>query len=367
MKMRTGKKRLTRRPDWTAVKNEKGVALVFALLGILILSMLAAALMFVTSTEASASFNYKNQTQAHYAANAGVQRTVNWFKEVYAPWINPLPFGPAAVGPTTYTWTPPAPPRCTTGCSSSTADVTLFWTNADGSTTTNFPDATKVTEFDAMRSTNTSMSLGNTTARFDILGARLLSHERFMALDGVNERVVERWEVQVRGILQGTLGRTTVQETAIISPAPIPIFSNAIHGQCEVRIVGGITTDSYYSTSGPPVTPNLFTGGDAGASVASNSFVNGSGTSGTIHGDLYYGFDAPGCPGTESIDDDVVEGDIIQQPGIPFPPIQPPFTTDSPKVDNCNAAKSPYLFLPKPPTFRFTPNTASDNMCGGCQ
>ncbi|MGH7461887.1 MAG: PilX N-terminal domain-containing pilus assembly protein, partial [Longimicrobiales bacterium] len=79
IEMKVGKKQV----------NEKGVALVFALLGILILSMLAAALMFVTSTEASASFNYKNQTQAHYAAMAGVQRTSNWFKEIYGPWMNP--------------------------------------------------------------------------------------------------------------------------------------------------------------------------------------------------------------------------------------------------------------------------------------
>ena len=50
------------------------MALVFALMGILILSMLAAALLVVTNADALTSFNYKNQIQASYAALAGVHR-----------------------------------------------------------------------------------------------------------------------------------------------------------------------------------------------------------------------------------------------------------------------------------------------------
>src|SRR5437762_816424 len=59
-------------------RNDKGVAIIIALLTILILSTLGAAIMFSTQAEIRTTYNYKRLTQARYAAEAGAQNTTNW-------------------------------------------------------------------------------------------------------------------------------------------------------------------------------------------------------------------------------------------------------------------------------------------------
>jgi Tfp pilus assembly protein PilX len=63
----------------TAYKqSERGVALVFALLSILVLSILALAIMTTSQSQIWTSLNYRLTAQARYAAEAGVQETMNW-------------------------------------------------------------------------------------------------------------------------------------------------------------------------------------------------------------------------------------------------------------------------------------------------
>ena len=91
-------------------KKERGVALVFALLGILMLSLLAAALLSVTQQDTLASFSYTKQTQGSYASMSAVQRSVDWFSTVYGPWLNPAG-ADTPVSPTEYVLSPTAPPQ----------------------------------------------------------------------------------------------------------------------------------------------------------------------------------------------------------------------------------------------------------------
>lgn len=358
--MQTFKKSLAKKRS-----RERGMALVFALLGILLLSMLAAALMFVTSAEAFGSMHYKSQTQARHAAMAGVQRSIDWFRTVYGPWLNPMGGTPPApttppVAAGTYAWTPPTPANPTYGGNR----VRL----GDG---LNFPDDSVATGaettisdgFQTMRTTATTINLGNTNASYEILGATLLSHDRYVAPDGVTPRIVERWLVEVRGRVTSPLGDTVVVESAIVQPSPIPMFGNALHGMCEIRMVGSIETDSYYSTNGvydsPPGT-NILTGPDANSNVASNVVVGSSGGSGVINGDVYYGTGPyPGCGTTagENLGGTTVTGDTMTYPPIPFPPVTPTFTT-APGGDQCNAGSGINIW---------TPNTPSSNNLGLCR
>jgi len=63
----------------TAYKqSERGVALVFALLSILVLSILALAIMTTSQSQIWTSLNYRLTAQARYAAEAGVQETMSW-------------------------------------------------------------------------------------------------------------------------------------------------------------------------------------------------------------------------------------------------------------------------------------------------
>jgi len=54
-------------------QSEQGIALMFTLLALLVLSAIAAGLMFMSSTEASVSGNFKMQEKAYFAARAGVE------------------------------------------------------------------------------------------------------------------------------------------------------------------------------------------------------------------------------------------------------------------------------------------------------
>ena len=63
--------------------EESGIALVVALLTLLVLSTLAAGIIFVTQSGIWSTANYKAVTQARFEAEAGLQRTVQWFNTSY--------------------------------------------------------------------------------------------------------------------------------------------------------------------------------------------------------------------------------------------------------------------------------------------
>src|SRR5690242_20262882 len=61
-------------------KDDRGVALILVLLAMLVLSVLAASIVFTARSETFASQNYKLDTQADYLAKAGIQRAINWLR-----------------------------------------------------------------------------------------------------------------------------------------------------------------------------------------------------------------------------------------------------------------------------------------------
>src|SRR5262249_17750235 len=65
--------------------KERGIALILALLTLLCLSALGAGLIMLTHTETWTTTNYKMTTQARYAAEAGLQETLNWLTYNYSP------------------------------------------------------------------------------------------------------------------------------------------------------------------------------------------------------------------------------------------------------------------------------------------
>src|SRR5260370_42379400 len=88
-------------------KDERGVSLLIALLTLVIISLLAAGIIFVTRTETATTANYTELAQARYAAEAGVQSTLNWLANNYT-------------APTSYSSynTSALPVTCVRGCSS---------------------------------------------------------------------------------------------------------------------------------------------------------------------------------------------------------------------------------------------------------
>lgn len=66
------------KPNLRRNHPETGVALILALLILLVLSVLAAAIIFVTQSETWASSNHRAMMQARYAAEAGAQKALNY-------------------------------------------------------------------------------------------------------------------------------------------------------------------------------------------------------------------------------------------------------------------------------------------------
>src|SRR5437867_11348545 len=66
--------------------DERGVALVMALLALCAFSLLTAAIAFTVQSEVKSSANYKYGQGAYYVANAGIQRSLAWFNNSYTPY-----------------------------------------------------------------------------------------------------------------------------------------------------------------------------------------------------------------------------------------------------------------------------------------
>src|SRR5579862_8638705 len=62
------------------LRSQQGVALILVMLAMLVLSVLAASIVFTARSETFASYNYKLDTQADYLAKAGIQRAINWLR-----------------------------------------------------------------------------------------------------------------------------------------------------------------------------------------------------------------------------------------------------------------------------------------------
>jgi len=63
--------------------HQKGSALIFALILLLVLSVSAASLMFLAQSETWSGANYKMMTQTRYGAEAGLNAAANYLMFTY--------------------------------------------------------------------------------------------------------------------------------------------------------------------------------------------------------------------------------------------------------------------------------------------
>jgi len=63
--------------------SQKGVALLFTLILVLVLSVMTASMMFLAQSETWSSLNYRLMTQTRYGAEAGLNAAANYFANTY--------------------------------------------------------------------------------------------------------------------------------------------------------------------------------------------------------------------------------------------------------------------------------------------
>ena len=237
--------------------TERGIALIFTLILLFVLSVIAASLFFLSQTETWSSMNYRLLTQARYGAETGVEQAANYLMNTYS--VPPVSGDPL----TNYTFNVANVSFPTTGCGStvttlncdpvgvtySTAPVVL---SAD-STSSNYPSSTVQSAFN----TNTSggkgsMTLNNITVNYTS-HAVLLSMENFTPpsyLTG-QKPTVQTWRVTGDGTVSSS-PNAQVEVSAILEQPKVPVFAYAAFatnsGCSALQFGGGGNTNSYDST-----------------------------------------------------------------------------------------------------------------------
>lgn len=248
-------------------QDERGASLVIALISLLVLGVLTSGIIFVTVNEIGTTANYKELAQARYAAEAGVQSTINWLTNNYT-------------APTTFTAynTSTYPVRCVSGCTS-TDSVVMSGISGVAS---NYPDSTVVTAYQNALSNQTLPGLANSSYSTSV---RLLSMTRGTSvpwLDG-NYGTPQTWEITSQGYAAG-IRSATVQVVATYEKPGVPIFGYSVFATgntCPtISMGGGAYTDSYDSSAGTYAATVQTTDGNIGTNgslaLTGNAAINGN-------------------------------------------------------------------------------------------
>jgi len=337
--------------------SDSGVALILVLLAILVLTTLAAAMVFSARSETFASYNYRIGTQAEYVAQAGVQRALNFFNSASYSSLPPASASTYydvsiyANNPTNLYYSNGTPVSCLGACTSGSGGVVLGQTTGSS----RFPPGAATGGVDvianwiaAMNNTSLSDGLGGTgnfTVTASLLDYHSVNNAFFgvpaagcpdsMASLGICRQTYEVWAIRSRGTWNSNIGggaaSPTVEMVATIAPMYVPYFGSALYGLCNVTASGNMCTDSYNSsvgnyggTVGACATPASTTSNAAAANagIGSNGGVTINGSAASIGGNVTYANAATdascntGFQGTDS----GIAGAVLPGPAIPTPP-----------------------------------------------
>ncbi len=258
-------------------KNEKGVALILALILLLIMSVMAVSLMFLSQTETWSSMNYKLMSQARDGAEAGVNAAANYIINTYTP---PSTSGTDQLSSYNNNVSPVQYPAA----NNTNHDVVLSTSHAHKAS--NYPVSSDETAF--QNAAQGTLSAGNVAVNY-ATSATLLSQEQVLPYGSASYETVQTWRITSDGTIGGV--RAADEEvSAVLEKQVTPVFSYAAFatgsGCGALNFGGGGGTASYDSSnltlhSGTPVV----NGSQANVGTNGNLAENGNPT--TISGNLY--------------------------------------------------------------------------------
>jgi len=259
----------------TNKKSERGAALIFALLSILVLSILAVAIMSTSQEQVWTSLNYRLTAQARYAAEAGVQETMSWLSS--ASYTVPTTFTAYNMNTNPVTLTAGGAPVVLSSMSGVTS------TYPDSNVVKNFKAATGAT---VPNESNVSYATTATLLRMNPAGG-------VGWLPGTGG-IEQTWQVTSVATING-IRNATVQVTQTYERAGEPVFQYGLEalgtGCNAINMVGGDSTDSYNSSTGTYASQYNAANGYAGTagSIATNGGVtlgNSGGKAAQVHGQI---------------------------------------------------------------------------------
>jgi len=268
--------------------NEKGTAMLFAIILVLVLSVMAASMMFLSQSETWASMNYRLMTQARYGAEAGIHATANFLMNNYAP---PAPTaGNPPPMPAGYNIIVPVPAACgDVSCVTDGAGNPIILSTLNGVPST-YPDGAQRAAFNA--ATKSALQAGNTTVNYTA-SAKLLSMVQITPFATTTPVMVETWNITAHGDI-ATVRNAQAEVSAILETPIKPAFGYAAfatnNGCAALNFSGNGTTDSYDSgalavngagVATPPAVYNNY-----GGNVGTNGNQTDNGSNVTINGTL---------------------------------------------------------------------------------
>lgn len=313
--------------------NQKGSALIFALILLLVLSAMAGSLMFLSNSETFSSMNYRMMTEARYGAEAGVHAAANFLMSPnYVP-----PAAPPGGNFNGYT-TNVYPVQTAAG-----GPVVLTTIAGQQST---YPDGQMVAAFtNAMNATQPLQQGGQNganTVNYSA-SAQLMSMVSILPFGTATPVTIQTWQITAHGdvanVENGEAEVVTTLERYISPAFAYAAFADA-NGCGSLSFTGNGTTDSYDSgalalngvgIATPPAAYNNF-----GGNVGTNGNESNSGNNVTINGTLSspnagFGVCTAGNMTALSGNLNQITGGLIQMPqavSFPTPTIPPPGATN---------------------------------------
>jgi len=343
--------------------TERGVSLILVMLALLVLSVLAAAIVFSARSETYASHNYMLNTEADYLAKAGIQEALNWFRSGRYQAVSQgqaATYYSVASDSSTYKLLTAnnSPVQCISGCSKLNSQVQLI---GYGSGSSNYPNITNgggtavatafASDLVSVRLTGDPDNSGTFSVNAILLGYQTVNTGAPPVLATVP---VETWLITSLGTWTGASSHSgaiaTAEEQAVIQPIYTPTWGNAIYGYCSVTMNGsaGVCTDSFNSAFGQYGGGNKSVAAGACDSSSTNVIAagagvgaNGSVTLGsnvTVAGNVTIGTGAPSACGTgyqgsvSSVLGEVVNGPY--KPPPPVPTLRAGFPTGAPSYSS---------------------------------
>lgn len=315
--------------------NEKGSALIFALIMLLVLSAMAGSLMFLSTSETYSSMNYRMMTEARYGAEAGVHAAANFIMNTYVP-----PVG----NPTTQVF-PGFQTNVYPVLDANNQPIYLSTLNGQAA---NYPNGQQQAAFANAMNANQPLMQGGQNGANTVTysaSAQLMTMTSIVPFGTTQPVTIQTWEIIAHGdIANVSNGEAEVKTTLerYISPTfAYAAFADA-NGCSALSFTGNGTTNGYDSTSLPvvggavqaPTGANLL---GYGGNVGTNGNQSDSGNNAQVNGTLSTpnsGFGVCSAGNVTAFSGknlNQVTGGLIQLPqaiSFPTPTVPPPGNTN---------------------------------------
>ncbi len=250
--------------------DERGVAVIMALLMVLLVSALSSAMIVVARTEALSSLSYTAMSQVRYGAESGVHAATNYLLFTYqspGSVVDPIASYDLTASPVTVI---------------ASGDPVVL--SSDPAVPSTYPVEDVRDAF--LAASQGTLDVSGADVGYNAIATLVSMRQITDSYSGLPV-TIQTWEVTGTGQVAGA-GAALVEVSATIERQPVPVFKYAAfatHDGCDaLSFAGGATTQSY--DSGAPLVGGNPVISNSDGNVGTNGNLNGNGGPTTLYGTL---------------------------------------------------------------------------------